>query len=75
IFFIGYSINRWEGLLFLGYYAAYNLYLYLNATHHDALGPFNLVMMTFVIPITVVTLLVLSYRFWRHTQKENYPVS
>ncbi|OHC31832.1 MAG: sodium:calcium antiporter, partial [Pseudomonadales bacterium RIFCSPLOWO2_02_FULL_63_210] len=32
IFFSGYRINRWEGLLFLAYYLAYTLYLVLFAT-------------------------------------------
>lgn len=62
IFFTDYRIARWEGVMFLGYYAAYAVYLYLQATEHDALGPFNLVMSLFVIPLTVITLLVLLVR-------------
>ncbi|WP_298406579.1 calcium/sodium antiporter [uncultured Chloroflexus sp.] len=53
------SINRWEGLLFLGYYVAYTAYLILAATHHDALPAFSSVMALFVLPITALTLLVL----------------
>ena len=33
----GHRIARWEGALFLGYYAAYVLYLILAATQHAAL--------------------------------------
>jgi len=59
IFFTGYLIERWEGSLFLVYYLLYTTFLFLNATQHSALAAFNSVMFWFVIPITVVTLLVL----------------
>ncbi|MGB7440970.1 MAG: calcium/sodium antiporter [Coleofasciculaceae cyanobacterium] len=62
IFFTGYRINRWEGFLFLAYYFAYTLYLILNATEHDALDEFSDIMMTFVVPLTVVTLVILVLR-------------
>lgn len=65
IFFTGYTISRWEGLLFLGYYMAYILYLFLNSTHHQGLPTFSWVMMAFVIPLTVITLLVLTYQAFR----------
>jgi cation:H+ antiporter len=65
IFFTGYMIARWEGMLFLGYYVAYTLYLILNATHHAALPIFNAVMLLFVLPLTAITLLVLAVRAWR----------
>jgi cation:H+ antiporter len=65
IFFTGYMIARWEGLLFLCYYVAYTLYLILNATHHAALPFFDAVMLLFVLPLTAITLLVLAVRAWR----------
>ena len=58
IFMTGREIARWEGAVFLLYYAAYVAYLILAAQQHDALGPFSSVMMGFVVPITVVTLVV-----------------
>lgn len=58
IFFTGSRIDRWEGLLFLGYYAVYASYLVLRATEHDALEPFSTVVVWFVLPLTVVTLVV-----------------
>jgi cation:H+ antiporter len=58
IFFTGGVIARWEGWLFLGYYVAYTLYLLLNATQHQALSLFNNVMLIFVIPLTLIALLV-----------------
>jgi len=41
---------------------AYAAYLILAAQQHDALGSFSSVMLSFVIPITVVTLVVMSLR-------------
>jgi cation:H+ antiporter len=62
IFFTGHRIARWEGGLFLAYYVAYTLYLVLDATGHGALPVFSLVMLEFVVPLTVVTLVVLGVR-------------
>lgn len=56
IFFTGQLVARWEGGLFFGYWAAYVLYLFLDATGHDALEPYSIVMLAFVLPITVFTL-------------------
>jgi cation:H+ antiporter len=55
-------ILRWEGALFLGYYAAYTIYLLLAASQHALLRPFSIVMVLFVVPLTVVTLLVVLVR-------------
>ena len=62
VFLTGREIARWEGAVFLLYYAAYVAYLILAAQQHDALGPFSAVMMGFVVPITVVTLVVALLR-------------
>lgn len=62
IFFTGREISRWEGILFLGYYVAYTLYLILGASGNDALPVFSFVMLAFVIPLTTVTLLALFAR-------------
>lgn len=59
IFMTGQVIARWEGAAFLGYYAAYVTYLVLAAQQHDALGAFSSAMLSFVLPLTVVTLVVL----------------
>jgi cation:H+ antiporter len=69
IFFTGYLIARWEGILFLGYYVAYTLYLILNTTQHAALPLFNGVMLMFVVPITAITLVVLAIRAMREQQQ------
>ena len=62
IFATGHLIARWEGALFLGYYVAYVLYLILATTQHAALPAFNTAMLGFVLPLTVVTLIVLLVR-------------
>jgi len=62
IFFTGHLIARWEGSLFVGYYAAYALYLILASLEHDALPLFSATMLAYVLPLTAVTLLVLYVR-------------
>lgn len=62
VFITGREISRWEGGLFLGYYVAYVTYLILAAQQHDALHTFSVVMMGFVVPLTVVTLVVMLIR-------------
>lgn len=69
IFLTGGKIYRWEGFLFVGYYVAYTVYLILNATSHAALPLVSGVMAWFVLPITVLTLVisvVYEYRVRRH---------
>jgi cation:H+ antiporter len=58
VFMTGREIARWEGAVFLGYYAAYVTYLVLAAQDHSALGLFSTTMMSFVVPLTVITLVV-----------------
>jgi cation:H+ antiporter len=67
VFFLDGRIARWEGMLFLGYYVAYTLYLILDATQHDALATFSMIMLVFVIPLTAVTLAVLLVRAVRRS--------
>ena len=58
IFLSGREIARWEGGVFLAYYAAYVTYLIMSAQEHAALPTYSAVMMGFVIPLTVITLVV-----------------
>ena len=62
VFFTGRTIARWEGAVFLLYYAAYAGFLVLAAQQHDALPAFSRAMMFFVLPITALTLAVLAWR-------------
>lgn len=69
VFFTGYVIDRWEGLFFLGYYAAYTTYLFLQANQDKALEPFSWIMFVFVIPLTVLTLLGMTFYSFRKKQR------
>lgn len=62
VFMTGREIARWEGGVFLGYYLAYVAYLIMASKEHDAIPVFSAVMMSFVVPITLVTLVVVLIR-------------
>lgn len=62
VFISGREIARWEGAVFFGYYIAYVTYLVLSAQHHVALGIFSTAMLSFVLPLTVITLVVTALR-------------
>jgi len=61
VFMTGREIARWEGALFLVYWVVYTAYLVLRAEEHKALEAFSSIMLGFVIPFTVVTLIVALY--------------
>lgn len=62
VFLTGREIARWEGGVFVLYYAAYVAYLVLAAQQHELLGVFSASMLGFVLPLTVVTLVVMLLR-------------
>jgi len=62
MFMTGREIARWEGCVFLGYYVAYVTYLILAAQQHDALQALSGLMLGFVVPLTLVTLVVMVIR-------------
>ena len=68
IFFAGYRINRWEGLLFLAYYVAYTVYLVLSSTGRPFAEVFGEAMLGYALPLTAVTLVIIAGRAW-HKQK------
>lgn len=61
----GHVIPRWEGALLLAGYAAYTLYLVLDATSHPATPAFVAGMLRGVLPLTGVVLAVVAVRVWR----------
>lgn len=65
IFFTGYSISRWEGLLFLAYYVAYTTYLVMVSTGRAFAETFGDAVLMYVAPLTAVTLLVIAGRAWK----------
>ncbi len=62
-------IDRWEGALFLGYYIAYTLYLFLDGSGYPAAQQYRTFMLVFVAPLTAATLLVSIWREWRRRQQ------
>ena len=62
VFMTGREIARWEGGVFLAYYVAYVAYLILASQQHAALATFSTAMLSFVVPLTVVTLVVVIIR-------------
>ncbi len=62
VFISGREIARWEGGVFLLYYVAYVTYLILASQDHSALDKLSGVMLSFVIPITLITLVVSVFR-------------
>jgi cation:H+ antiporter len=62
VFISGREIARWEGFVFIGYYVAYAAYLILAAQEHDALQPYSTAMVSFVIPLTIVTLIAVMLK-------------
>ena len=62
VFLTGREIARWEGGVFLLYYVAYITYLILASQEHAALGAYSTAMLSFVIPLTVITLVVVMIR-------------
>jgi cation:H+ antiporter len=62
IFFTGQSIARWEGCVFFGYYIAYMIYLILSATKSTMVDEYEWVMAAFVIPLTLLGLVVAVVR-------------
>jgi len=69
VFFTGRQIARWEGALFVAYYGAYTLYLILEAGHHPAFGAYRTALVGFVLPLTMLTLVVVTLRDWRRGRR------
>ncbi len=62
IFFTGWEVSRWEGVVFLAYYSVYILYLALHIVAHDAADLVRVAVDYFVGPLTVIVLGALVLR-------------
>jgi len=65
IFFTGYTIERWEGAMFIIFYLVYTAYLVLHGFAHSAAPVIREVMLLYVVPLTTLTLLLIAWREWR----------
>jgi cation:H+ antiporter len=68
IFFTGFTIARWEGLIFLGSYVAYTSILILTATDNPALMTVTNAMLL-VLPLIAVTLIWTTIQAFRQGQR------
>jgi len=64
VFFRRHLIARWEGVVFVLYYIAYTLYLVLAATAHERLHDYREAMLGFVLPLTLLTVVIILWRTW-----------
>ncbi len=62
VFIAGRRIGRLKGLLFVAYYVAYVAYLILDAQSHDLLPQYSAIMISFVLPMTIITLIAMLVR-------------
>ncbi|HNQ21484.1 MAG TPA: calcium/sodium antiporter [Phycisphaerae bacterium] len=54
VFFTGGRVSRWEGALFLAYYAAYVMFLIFAALSHAAQALFEAALLWFAVPLTAL---------------------
>jgi cation:H+ antiporter len=66
VFFVNNTISRWQGGIFVAYYAAYVTYLILDAQTHDAIDVMGEVMLYFAFPLTAITFAAMALRRWRN---------
>lgn len=72
IIFTGYTVQRWEGAVFIALYVAFTTYLVLNATGHQALAGFTQAMVFFVLPLVLVAIITtLGYDLHRRRTSRN----
>ena len=62
VFYIGYTISRAWGVVFLAYYVAYTAYLILNAQNHPFTHQLSQGLLYFALPLTALTLAFMAFR-------------
>ncbi|MDA2944751.1 MAG: calcium/sodium antiporter [Actinomycetota bacterium] len=62
MFVNGFELKRWEGGLFVAYYVAYLVWLGLDAAEHGLEPTFSVAMFGFVVPLTVITLVIVGFK-------------
>lgn len=72
--FTGKVIARWEGMLLIGLYLTYLIYIVLAASQRPILQGFTTVMLWFVAPLVVLTLAsTVAYEVGRRSGRRNLP--
>jgi cation:H+ antiporter len=62
IFADGYALLRWEGALFLAFYAAYLIWLILDSADHALKTDYAVGVVGFMLPLSAITLTVIAIR-------------
>ncbi len=62
MFVNGFELKRWEGGVFVAYYVAYLVWLGLDAAEHGLHSTFSIAMLSFVVPLTAVTLVIVGIK-------------
>lgn len=71
IFATGHLIARWEGVLFFLFYIAYTTYLIMASHSQESVELMHIAMLSFVVPLTFITLCLLWLREIRKTRRSN----
>jgi cation:H+ antiporter len=66
IFAYNFSLQRWEGVVFLAFYAMYLTWLALDASDSSFADPYSIAVGWFIVPLGVLTTAVISWRTWRN---------
>jgi len=69
VFFKDNIISRWQGGVFLAYYAAYVAYLILGVREHDALQMLGRVLVYFAFPLTAITFGAIAWQRIRQRRR------
>jgi len=70
IFATGHLIARWEGLVFFLFYIAYTTYLIMASHSQESIELMRTAMLSFVIPLTFITLALLWLREIHNKRKQ-----
>ena len=72
IFVHGFVLRRWEGSLFFCYYLLYLGWLVVDAGEYSTRESYGSIVVFFVVPLTAITLAVISYRTIRSRPVVDY---
>jgi len=74
IFAFDFALRRWEGLVFLGFYAMYLTWLTLDATGASWAHSYRIAVLFFLVPLGVLTLGIFVWDSWRVYKTGEIPV-
>ena len=75
IFANGHVLTRWEGFIFIGFYAGYLLWLILDASDSGVRDSYGNVALFFIAPLVTLTLAIVAFRSRQAPAAENAQTS